>query len=116
MAKRITESYLVLPSLFLMDNSPAGAITTSDLIKKLFNIMKPEGEDLKILTGRNDTKFSQIVRNLKAHETFEKKGYAEYEKIPGLRHGVYKITDVGRKYLPKNCRKAPCFSNGDIRQ
>ncbi|MHB1661868.1 MAG: HNH endonuclease [bacterium] len=102
MIERVTESYLILPSLFLMDNSPSGAIATSDLIKKLFDIIKPSGEDLEILAGRTDTKFSQIVRNLRAHKTFEKYGYAEYENIQGLRHGVYKITNKGRAYLHEN--------------
>ena len=78
MASRITETELILPSLYLMKLN-GGTITTSDLISKLRDIMKPSGEDLKILSGRTDDKFSQKVRNLKAHSTFERFGYAQYK-------------------------------------
>lgn len=98
---RITEEQLILPALFLMDNTPLGTITTSELIEKLTGIFKPTGEDVEILAGRNDTKFSQIVRNLKAHNTFEKYGYAKYEYV-GVRGGFFSITNKGRKYLREN--------------
>ncbi len=78
MVKRITETELILPSLYLMKLN-GGRITTSELIEKLRLIMKPSGEDLQILLGRNDDKFSQKVRNLKAHEAFERFGYAQYK-------------------------------------
>ena len=68
---RIPENELVLPSLFLMEVSE-GHITTEELIPKLRKIMKPSGEDLDILANRTDDKFSQKVRNLKAHNTFER--------------------------------------------
>lgn len=77
MGKRISELELLLPSLYLM-NINGGNITTSELISKLRLIMKPVGEDLQILEGRNDDKFSQKVRNLIAHRTFERFGYADY--------------------------------------
>ena len=63
MNKRITETKLILPSLYL-------------LIKKLRIIMNPTGENIAMLKGRNNDKFSQKVRNLKAHNTFEKFEYA----------------------------------------
>lgn len=99
MAKRITETELILPSLYLM-NLNKGEITTSELIQKLRDIMKPAGEDLQILTGRNDDKFSQKVRNLKAHNTFERFGYAEYKGSP--REGYVEITNDGKKHLEHN--------------
>jgi len=99
--ERVTETELILPSLFLMDTRPAG-ITTSDLIKELTEIFKPEGEDNEILQGRTDTKFSQKVRNLKAHNTFERFGYAEYQSIAGKRNGVFRITLKGKEFLNKN--------------
>lgn len=61
MAKRITETELILPSLYLMSLNN-GVITTSELIQKLREIMKPAGEDLEILSGRPDDKFYQKVR------------------------------------------------------
>lgn len=74
---RITEQDLILPALFLMSMQPNGVISTTKLIRELETLMKPTGIDMMILAGRNDTRFSQIVRNLKSHSTFEKYGYAE---------------------------------------
>lgn len=58
--------------------------------------MRPTGEDLKILNNRKDDKFSQKVRNLKAHDTFERFGYAQYI------NGEATITDEGREHLRQN--------------
>ncbi len=96
---RISESQLILPSLFLMSLSLESGLSTSDLIPKLRELLKPSGEDLEILSGRNDDKFSQKVRNLKAHNTFEKYGFAKYEG------GVGTITLKGEKYLQNNMDK-----------
>ncbi len=93
--QRITETELILPSLFLMDTWHKG-ITTSELKEELTKIFKPTGEDAKILDNRKDSKFSQKVRNLKAHNTFERYGYAEYK------NGYFFITDKGREFLNKN--------------
>ena len=46
-------------------------IRTSDLIHEVMQIMQPSGEDLVILANRNDTKFSQKVRNIKSHKSLE---------------------------------------------
>jgi predicted HNH restriction endonuclease len=92
---RIQENELVLPSLFLMKVNN-GNITTEDLIPQLREIMKPTGEDLEILSNRSDDKFSQKVRNLKSHETFERLGYADYKD------GVYFLSNNGDKYLQEN--------------
>ena len=99
MTKRITETELILPSLYLMKLN-GGRITTSELIEKLRLIMKPSGEDLETLKGRNDDKFSQKVRNLKAHGTFEKFGYAQYRGK--ARKGFVEITDKGKNHLESN--------------
>lgn len=99
MAKRITETELMLPALYLMKLN-GGTITTSDLIKKLRDIMKPVGEDLQILSGRSDDKFSQKVRNLRAHGTFERFGYAEYKGA--ARNGYVEISSDGKAHLKQN--------------
>ena len=99
MDKRITETELILPSLYLMSLND-GSITTTDLIQKLRYIMKPSGEDLEILSGRNDDKFSQKVRNLRAHKTFERFGYAEYKGA--ARTGHVEITEEGKQHLNQN--------------
>jgi predicted restriction endonuclease len=93
--ERIPENEMVLPSLFLMKVNN-GHITTEELIPQLRDIMKPTGEDLVILDNRSDDKFSQKVRNLRSHKTFERLGFAEYKD------GMYFLSDKGVKYLQEN--------------
>ena len=93
---RITESELVLPSLYLMSLSPNGCINTTELIRMLTQIMKPQGLDAQILNNRSDTYFSQKVRNLKSHDTLTRYGYASYSD------GSYYITDNGRQLVTNN--------------
>lgn len=94
MTKTITERQLVLPALYLINENDG--IDTSRLISRLEEIMRPEGHDMEILANRGDTYFSQKVRNLKSHDTLQKKGYATYD------NGIYRITDEGHKYLSDN--------------
>lgn len=93
---RITESELVLPSLYLMTLNTKGCISTSELIPLLTQMLKPTGIDAEILDNRNDTYFSQKVRNLKSHDTLTKYGYAKYS------NGTYYITDRGRELVENN--------------
>lgn len=93
---RITESELVLPSLYLMTLNMHGSISTSELIRLLTQILKPKGIDAQILSNRNDSYFSQKVRNLKSHDTLTRYGYAIY------RSGVFTITEKGRELVEKN--------------
>lgn len=60
--ERIEEKQLLLPALYVIDKY--GSATTSKLIEELTMLFQPSGEDAEILAGRNDTKFSQKVRNL----------------------------------------------------
>lgn len=94
MVKIITEKQLILPALYLINES--NGIDTSTLIKRLEKIMHPEGHDIEILSNRNDTYFSQKVRNLKSHDTLRKKDLAIYDD------GVFYITKKGRKYVNEN--------------
>jgi predicted HNH restriction endonuclease len=96
---RISENQLLLPSLFLISLSQTKSLSTSQLIPKLRDLLKPSGEDLEILSNRNDDKFSQKVRNLKAHNTFDRHGYAEYK------NRTFYITPEGEKYLKNNMDK-----------
>lgn len=97
---RISERELVVPALRIIAESPG--ISTTDLIKKLAAALRPTGEDLEILSGRKDTKFSQKVRNLRSHKTLDQRGpgYARYKKKG--RNGHYWITQKGRAYLKAN--------------
>jgi hypothetical protein len=94
---RIRERHVRVPALRAMAARASGRITTSDLISELEHQFKPSGEDAAILDNRNDTKFSQIVRNLKSHKTASTnifaRGYAE-ETDDG-----FKITPAGRAFL-----------------
>lgn len=94
---RISETELILPSLLMMSLNN-GIVTTSELIIKLREILNPQGEDLAILSGRKDDKFSQKVRNLKSHTTFERYGYAKFEE----ELNAHKITEKGTEYLQSN--------------
>ncbi|WP_370677377.1 DNA damage-inducible protein D [Pleomorphomonas sp. PLEO] len=84
-------------ALLVMALRTDGVISTSDLIAELPNyIHVPDGSQ-EALTGRNDNKFSQIVRNLKSHKTaktnFIFQGYAEDTK------GGFRITAKGREFV-----------------
>lgn len=98
---RISEGDLILPALWVISEN--SGIATSSLIKKLEKIFRPTGEDAEILSGRSDTKFSQIVRNLVSHEKLVKLGYATYIKGETKRSGgVFHVTDQGVNYLQEN--------------
>lgn len=89
---RYAESDLVTSTLEILVEYPQG-VNTTFLIRELTDRLKPEGKDIEILPNRKDTYFSQIVRNLKSHNTLTKKGLAYYE------NGVFTITQKGRVYL-----------------
>lgn len=93
---RISENELIIPALQIFSQRAKGT-STSELIKELTVIMRPIGKDAEILPNRKDSYFSQIVRNLKSHHTFEKKNLATYS--PGKPNGKYFITDFGRTFL-----------------
>ena len=96
---RISEPDLILPALCIL--SSRNMATTSGLIVLLRDKLHPSGEDLEILAGRNDDKFSQKVRNLKSHKTLTKEGYAKEVKGRGDGQSVtaFAITDKGRRQL-----------------
>lgn len=66
-----SEEEIVPVVLDIIAKSPG--IRTSGLIAEARNIMQPDGEDLEILNGRVDDKFSQKVRNVKSHNTIANK-------------------------------------------
>ena len=77
---RISESELILPVLYILSKANA---TTRDLIRELIRLLHPTGEDLEILEGKNDGRFSQKVRNLKAHKTLTRMELAEEGGVQG---------------------------------
>ena len=109
---RILEEDLHLPTLYFIERED-GIITTSELSKKLRNILNPQGEDLEILDGRNDDKFSQIVRNLTATErSFVKNGFVERES--GRNKPLF-ITSKGREHLKENLEAVEYLLNNNFK-
>ena len=94
--ERISENQLIIPSLKVFSRRKEGT-TTSELIEILTDIMEPKGKDAEIIPGRNDTYFSQKVRNLRSHSTFERDNLAQYID------DKYYITDNGLNFLESNC-------------
>jgi hypothetical protein len=84
-----SESDLVIPALEVIAVHSDG-IDTTELLSLLRRKLKPTGDDLEILAGRNDDKFSQKVRNLKSHDTLERRGFASFVD------GLYHITPAGQ--------------------
>lgn len=80
-------------ALLVMSVQPNGEITTPALIEILPEYIALSDEHLATNESRKDSKFSQIVRNLKSHKTsksnFIYQGYAEAVK------GGFKITPQG---------------------
>jgi hypothetical protein len=97
MAVRIRESDLVVPALWIASMRPNREISTTELIIELSEWFEPDGEDLEILDGRHDTKFSQKVRNLVSHRegknTMFALGYVEYTG-----DGI-KVTEQGLRFV-----------------
>lgn len=88
-----TEKQLIAPALYLIETHPG--IKMEQVIKRMEKAMKPTGKDATILAGRNDTYFSQKVRNLKSHRDNNK--MAEYTTLSAT--GEYFITDKGKNAL-----------------
>ena len=77
----VHEGELVIPALRAARNR-GGEITMTQLIEDLTHEFEPSGTDAEILFGRNDTHFSQKVRNLVSHReagtSMFTRGYAKY--------------------------------------
>lgn len=103
---RISEKALILPALYIINQY--GEARTSDLIRELTILFAPTGEDAEILEGRNDTKFSQKVRNLVSHRSINK-----MDAYTTFIDNTYKLTDCGKEFLSKNQQQInTLISNG----
>jgi hypothetical protein len=65
---RIGESDIGSDVLAIIDAEPNREITTTKLIAELRKRIPLTAEDEEQLDGRNDDRFSQIVRNIKSHK------------------------------------------------
>lgn len=104
MTIRIGEKDLILPALWCISKAENKTLSTTDLQQSLREIMQPNGEDLEILAGRNDDKFSQKVRNLRSHNTLEAPGFVTYENRDG--NGYWTLTTHGESFLEENDTEA----------
>ena len=94
---RVTEKELVLPALYCIKKY--SNVNTTKLIKLLTEFFSPSGEDAEILAGRNDTKFSQKVRNLVgSHYNTNTMSTYTYRGSDGCFH----LTDIGKVFLDRN--------------
>jgi len=94
---RISEKAIVIPALRAAARRPTGFISTTELILELEKELRPKGEDAEILRNRADTRFSQIVRNLKSHRESSTSMFSRglaIEERDGLQ-----ITAKGRAFL-----------------
>lgn len=99
MPARIRERDLIIPALRAAAAKTNGEITTTELIATLEAEFQPEGTDAQMLDGRNDTYFSQKVRNLISHRhsstSMFSRGYAIYDAASES----FRITDAGQQFL-----------------
>lgn len=84
-------------TLLIMAQRQDGRISTSELIAELPKYIQVPEQSQETLQGRNDSKFSQLVRNLKSHKTSKTNfiflGYANDIK------GGFEITEKGRQFV-----------------
>jgi hypothetical protein len=91
------ERDLIVPTLELLAANPGG-LSTVDLIEKLTDRFQPDGPDAEILANRQDTHFSQKVRNLVSHRTMEREDLWTYDETDG----IHRITAAGRAHIAKH--------------
>lgn len=85
-----------MPTLALLSEHPEG-LHTSAIIQQLENRLELSPEDSERNPSRDDSRFSQIVRNLVSHKTMIQKGLVQYGAED--RDRVHIITRLGEEYL-----------------
>ena len=84
-------------ALLIMSVRPNGEISTSDLIEAMPTYVKLSDDHTATNASRKDSKFSQLVRNLKSHKgsksNFIYQGFAQDIR------GGFKITDMGMEFV-----------------
>jgi 5-methylcytosine-specific restriction endonuclease McrA len=109
---RISEPDLVLPALYIINQQPG--ITTGRLINELREIFNPIGEDGEILQGRNDDKFSQIVRNLVSHHTLDKRLRYTILSKAETGNSIHTLSETGLKYLQDNIQSLESLLSNNL--
>lgn len=109
MEKTYTERELIMPALLAISNKVDG-LTTSELIKTLIDSLSPQGHDAEIISGRNDTYFSQKVRNLISHKSLNKYIVEQNGRMVINEAGINYIMDNSSDYY-----SAELENNDDFR-
>lgn len=95
----IREAEIRAAALAELADTPNGTLSTSDLIERLTVRMKPIGHDAEIAINRDDTYFSQKVRNIVSHREagtgLQKRGLADFD--PGTES--WTISQLGVDHL-----------------
>ena len=100
----ITEGQLFKSALKVIQDYGNNGITTSELIKELRELLKPQGADTDLLKGRADDKFSQKVRNLKSHRKLDLNNNISFinNKYYWLKNNVQKIDPFRNLIIPED--------------
>jgi 5-methylcytosine-specific restriction enzyme A len=109
---RISEPELILPALYIISQHPG--ITTTDLSIELREIFNPSGEDAEILRGRNDDKFSQIVRNLVSHHTLDQRLGFTILDTSERANSAHVLSEQGLKYLNDNIQSLESLLSNNL--
>jgi hypothetical protein len=96
MKQEYTEGEIRLAALVALNASKTGTLTTSELIGDLSSFMNPRGTDAKIARDRNDTYFSQKVRNLISHRGSETSLMSQDLVVYDAAHETLTITIKGQ--------------------
>ena len=91
-----TESEIRMAALVALNASKTGTLATTDLVGDLSAFMNPRGTDAKIARDRNDTYFSQKVRNLISHKDSAKSLMSRDLAVHDATNETLTITDKGR--------------------
>jgi len=100
----ITEEQLYEPALKIIQDYGNNGITTSELVKELRELLKPQGADTDLLKGRADDKFSQRVRNLKSHRKLDSNNNISFinNKYYWLKKNIQKIDPNRNLIIPED--------------
>lgn len=96
---RFTESKIAVEAVKVIEEY--GELDMGELIEILVERMQPSGHDMDIIANRNDTYFSQKVRNLRSH----------YNKV--FFNNVY-YDSIIDKYVSYECKKLKDVLEGKV--
>lgn len=93
---RITENDILIPALYIIYKNKSA--TTTIIKEQLVEMFRPTGEDAEILQGRNDTKFTQIVRNL----TGSHYNSNQFGELTTKDANKFSLTPEGKVFIEEN--------------